>query len=252
MLPMRRLTGSIFPALARRCAVCGALLPAKAQQFGDESAPAGICTACRSELKPRIAGYCPRCGLLFAKESEAVSLCLDCRLSPPPWSEAFFYGPYAGLLKDLVLGFKFDARLGSTLVLRDLLAAALSRHGSRRPESRPFDLTVPIPLHPGKLRSRGFNQSLELARGLPAGIAGILAPQTLVRIRDTPDQHNLSRMQRLKNLKDAFQADPGGVRGQSVLVVDDILTTGATARAAAKALLAAGAAKVSLAVVARA
>lgn len=96
---------------------------------------------------------------------------------------------------------------------------------------RGFDVTAPIPLHHKKLRVRGFNQSLELARGLPEGISCTLGPQLLVRARDTPAPPNLPRAQRLSNLQGAFKADPSGVRGKSVLLVDDILATGATATA---------------------
>lgn len=247
MFPMRRFVESVFPALDRRCAVCGCLVPQTAQRHADNNCPTRVCAACRPDLKQRQGGFCPRCGLLFALETEAVSLCLGCRITPPPWREAYFFGAYAGLLKDLVLRFKFHAQLGLTLVLREMLVGALARD-----QGQSFDVIVPIPLHPKKLRARGFNQSLELARGLPESISCALGPQLLVRTRDTPAQHNLPRAQRLSNLRGAFQADPSGVRGKSVLLVDDILTTGATATAAAKALLAAGADNVNLAVIARA
>ncbi len=245
--PMHRFVASVFPALDRRCTVCGAVLPHSAQRHADNSCPTRVCSACRLDLKQRQAGFCPRCGLLFALETEAVSLCLDCRTTPPPWREAYFFGAYAGLLKDIVLQFKFHAQLGLTLVLREMLVGALTRNKCQR-----FDVIVPIPLHPRKLRARGFNQSLELALGLPESISCGLDPQLLARTRDTPAQHNLPRAQRLSNLQGAFQADPSGVRGKSVLLVDDILTTGATATAATKALLTAGADSVSLAVIARA
>jgi ComF family protein len=236
----------VFPAVQQRCAICGACLPVS-DQSGSSAVPMGTCTDCQAALKPRTTGFCPRCGLLFARSSEPVSLCLDCRLSPPPWREVFFYGCYDGLLKDLVLRFKFHAQLGLALILREMLLVAMSNRITPR-----FDLIVPVPLHPQKLRARGFNQSLELACGVASFTSTPMSTQALVRVRNTPAQHTLPRAQRVHNLKGAFLARPEEVRGRSVLLVDDILTTGATARSAAKALRKAKAANVSLLILARA
>lgn len=241
-----RFAGRFFPALGQRCAVCGAALPWD-NRPGAELVPAGVCAPCRTLLQPRTDAFCPRCGLVFPSPEEPVSLCLNCRLSPPPWQETFFFGPYDGLLKDLVLRYKFHGQLGLSLFLRSLLQQALSRS-----KGRVFDVVVPVPLHPEKLRRRGFNQSLELARGLDRNGRGTVVPGAIARIWNTPDQHSLVRAERIQNLKGAFLADCACVGGKSVLLVDDILTTGATAEAATKALLKAGAREVFLAVLARA
>lgn len=178
-------------------------------------------------------------------------LCLDCRVTPPPWENAFFYGSYEGRLKTLVLRFKFQAQLGLGEVLHDLLRRSLEFR-----DAHGHDLIVPVPLHPRRLRGRGFNQSLELARGLAqgkfGGRYGRLKPQALVRVRDTPPQHTLPRAVRTRNLTGAFLGDPAMIRGRSVLLVDDILTTGATVRAATKELKRCGATRVDLLVLARA
>lgn len=243
---LTRFLENVFPAVNQRCRVCGVCLSPVVQP-GQGFAPSGTCAACQARLMPRANGFCPRCGMLFALSSEPVSTCLDCRLSPPPWREFFFYGPYEDLLKDLVLRFKFYGQLGICLVLQNLLAHALSRY-----KGSGFDVIAPIPLHPKKLRNRGFNQSLELAKGLAKEGLGPVNSGALTRIRDNPAQHTLPRAQRMNNLKDAFQSAPALVQGKSILLVDDILTTGATARAAAKALLKAGAKEVRLGVLARA
>lgn len=235
-----------FPGVDQRCGVCGVCLPSS--HFRDQGAvPTGACSACRNQLAQRTGGFCPRCGLLFPETSTTVSACLDCRLSPPPWQKVFFYGCYEGLLKDIVLRFKFHGQLGLLFVLSEMLASALSR-----PDNQGFDLIAPIPLHPRKLLSRGFNQSLELARGIAHQAPAIIHTQALTRTRHTPAQHTLPRARRMQNLKGAFAADPALVCGRSILLVDDILTTGATARAASKALLKAGARGVSLVILARA
>ncbi|WP_158269840.1 ComF family protein [Desulfonatronum sp. SC1] len=180
-----------------------------------------------------------------------MTLCLDCRVTPPPWEEAFFYGPYEGRLKALVLRFKFQGQLGLGGVLHGLLRRSLEFRGALG-----HDLIIPVPLHPRRLRGRGFNQSLELARGLVQGESegkyGRLEPHALIRVRDTPPQHTLPRADRVHNLAGAFQASPAKLRGRSVLLVDDILTTGATVRAATKELKRCGATRVDLLVLARA
>ena len=244
--PLTHFLKHVFPGFHQRCAVCGAC-PAPGDQSWLDLALPGTCTACKTLLKPRLGGYCPRCGLLFGLSSEQVSLCLDCRRSPPPWREVFFYGCYDGLLKNLILRFKFQSQLGLALILREMLLFALVSR-----EAPHFDLTVPIPLHPDKLRARGFNQSLELANGVAGHASAAISSRALVRVRETPAQHTLPRSQRMNNLKGAFLARPDEVQGRSILLVDDILTTGATARTAVKALLQAGAAEVSLLILARA
>ncbi|WP_084032005.1 ComF family protein [Desulfonatronum lacustre] len=257
-----------FPALGRRCPVCGILAdvdaPGGAGAWGDDSSGVfGVCAACRAELPQRTEGFCLRCGLIFRVSSEPATLCLDCRVAPPPWEDAFFYGPYEGRLKALVLRFKFQAQLGLGEVLHGLLRRSLEFR-----DVPGHDLIVPVPLHPRRLRGRGFNQSLELARGLAqdkfggksggkfggkfAGRYGRLEPHALVRLRDTPPQHTLPRAVRRRNLAGAFLADPARVRGRSVLLVDDILTTGATVRAATRELKRCGATRVDLLVLARA
>jgi ComF family protein len=121
------------------------------------------------------------------------------------------------------------------------------------------DLVVPIPLTTARLASRGYNQAWELVKALRAAAPGELAQNdaladALVRLGETPDQHSLSREQRLRNLQGAFAAHPlhaARLAGARVLLVDDVTTTGATLHSAAQALLLAGAQQVSALVFAR-
>jgi ComF family protein len=121
------------------------------------------------------------------------------------------------------------------------------------------DLVVPIPLTTARLASRGYNQAWELVKALRAAAPNELAQNdaladALVRLGETPDQHSLSREQRLRNLQGAFAAHPqhaARLAGARVLLVDDVTTTGATLHSAAQALLLAGAQQVSALVFAR-
>jgi ComF family protein len=114
------------------------------------------------------------------------------------------------------------------------------------------ELIAPTPLHPRRLAQRGYNQSLELSRALSRRIGAPLESQAMRRTRRTRPQHSLNREERIKNVANALLADPRLVKGKRVLLVDDIMTSGATLREATRALFAAGAAQVSALVVARA
>jgi ComF family protein len=114
---------------------------------------------------------------------------------------------------------------------------------------------APVPLARERLRERGFNQAWEIARRLARDLDAEAVPDALFRVRDTPHQPGLARAARAQNLRDAFVVSPhraAWVRGASIALVDDVLTTGATARAATQALRAAGARDVEVWVVARA
>ena len=157
-------------------------------------------------------------------------------------------GPYDGLLRDAVLRAKHEANEPLAEDLGGLLAAA--RNGELRYLTP--DVTVPVPLHWRKRWRRGYNQAAAIARGV-AGATGIpCRTDWLVRTRATPTQTGRSPSARWDNVRGAFRVRRGAaVRGVRVLLVDDVLTTGATCDAAAAALREAGAAQVVAAVVAR-
>jgi len=207
----------------------------------------GLCPECDQELQPRLGGYCFGCGRLFALAEVEPYLCAECRHKSPVWHGFGFLGPYDGLLRELVLDFKFHARFELRKVLRSLLLRAYAYHF---PGLRP-DCIVPVPLHTARLRERGFNQSLELCRPLALRLNAILAPKALSRLRDTASQSGLDRAERRRNMRDSVAADPALVESRRVLLVDDVYTTGITAEVCARALLLAGAEQVDLLVLAR-
>lgn len=231
---LSRLAGLL--GIGGRCRRCGDTLRAGSD----------LCETCSAALTPRTGGYCPVCGLLFAEESLPISRCAECRKSPPPWSAVVFHGKYEGMLADLVQELKYGRRLDRAAILSDRMARAFLESGLA------VDVVVPVPLHPKRLRRRGFNQSAVLARPLARAIGADYALKGLRRVRDTPPQVSLPRKERLRNITGAFEASTEQAASRRVLLVDDIMTTGATAREACRALIKAGARDVALCVVARA
>ena len=160
-----------------------------------------------------------------------------------PWYDEFAKSAFAYLspVAELVLSFKFK---GATYLAGDF-ATALEMAFRKKHDASAVDLVVPVPLHPNRLRERGYNQSGMLASGFARLIGRGLDERSLVRIRDTEHQTRLTGDERRQNLKGAFRVVvPENVRGRSVVLIDDVLTTGSTMDECTKALLAAGAYRV--------
>lgn len=174
-----------------------------------------------------------------------------CRRAAPPFQRAVAYGAYDSALRDLIHLLKYQRVQPVAALLGRLLTEALA--GVQLPASL---LVVPVPLFKRKLRERGFNQAEKIARAFVRrrGIAGIqLEASVLVRVRETASQTGLTRHQRRANLRGAFAViRPERIQGQSLLVVDDVMTTGTTASECSRVLLRAGAKQVFVATVARA
>jgi ComF family protein len=143
----------------------------------------------------------------------------------------------------LLHSLKYHANLAMASVLADLLTARID------PDALP-DFIVPMPLHPARLRARGFNQALEISRRVSRKSGVALLPDICRRIKDTPSQTGLPWKEREKNIRNAFSCE-ADLRGKHVAMLDDVMTTGATFNELAKALRKSGAAQVSGWVVAR-
>ncbi len=229
-----------------RCQICGC---SRNFMEGGTGPSALLCPECSARLTPRRDGFCPACGLLFGNPKAPVALCGECRSTPRPWGRLFFFGAYDGMLRDVLLKYKFSGQLELGALLQGLTTEA---YGSAPGEKKTPDLVVPVPLHPLRLAWRGYNQSLELARNLASRLSCPLAPTALHRVRPTLPQVSLPRQERLTNLRGAFRADAHRVEGKSILLVDDIMTTGATMEEATRTLRNAGASTVDALVLARA
>jgi ComF family protein len=238
--------------LPASCTLCGSPLPHLS------SAP--ICDACLNEFSVQGDPRCTRCGDRFhvlPNNAQSVSLCRACRLAPPPFFRAVAFGPYEGRMRDAIHALKYNRMHSAARLLGRMLATAIARLATDAPADM---LVVPVPLHRSKHAARGFNQARALAvhavdtlRRTHPDWHLTLDPRALARIRATGSQAGLTPRQRCQNLRGAFKvSDPSAVAGRHILVIDDIFTTGATARAAAQALARAGAASVRVATLARA
>jgi len=215
------------------------LLPARCLACGARGhAGLDLCLDCQGEL-PWNDSACARCALPLPRPA---ALCGACLSSPPPFAAAFAPLRYAAPVDALEARFKFHAGLACGRLLSQLMYASV--------KAPACDLLVPMPLHRARLAQRGYNQALELARPLAQAWQLPLQPGWLRRLRDSAPQSQLDAAERRRNVRGAFLADTA-VLGRRVLLVDDVVTTGSTARAAAKALLAAGAAQVSVLAAAR-
>jgi ComF family protein len=212
----------------------------------------GICTGCWNKavtLKihpPK----CPSCGLPLQNfEKDSDHLCGRCILNAPPFAGARSYGYYTAELARLIQGLKFHGRRNLVELLAPLLVEAF--YDSWRREE--FDLIVPVPLHPKRKRERRYNQAEILARSLACRLAIPCSRNALVRIRSTLPQVGLTESQRLNNVRDAFRCrDLLRISKKRILLIDDVMTTGATAESAARTLMKGGSLRVSVLTVARA
>ena len=203
---------------------------------------------------------CFRCGDSLdvpAASAPDLTVCRACRLAPPPFERAVACGPYQGRMRDAIHALKYAGLRPAVTGLGPMLARTIAQLAAQAPAEM---LVIPVPLHRSKLAGRGFNQAQVLAaealkslrRSHPAWRLA-LVPGALVRVRSTDSQAGLTPRQRRQNLRGAFEVAPSAaVAGRHVLIIDDILTTGATARAAAQALRKAGAETVWVATLARA
>lgn len=227
-----------------------------------------VCTDCLNRLAPSSLVGCSLCGdaLDFDLDLEDVRfagmlreglLCHVCRMAPPAFSRAISFGIYQDELRTMIHLLKYDGVRAVAERLAGPLAEAIF---SLRREAAAELLVIPVPLFRAAQKRRGFNQSRLLAeaairvlRGTEASWNLQLSSGALVRRKSTESQYTLSRKGRRRNLKGAFHVpDAALVEGREVLLVDDIFTTGATARECAAVLLRAGASKVWVATVARA
>jgi ComF family protein len=230
--------GSVLASLADilfppRCSACRDMLPS-----ADEASVSGsLCAVCEITLEP-ITEACRRCGL----PGPDADACASCEAEPPGFDSASAALLYGGAISDVLHRYKYEDHPELARPLADWIV------GMKLP---PADVVVPVPLHASRRRERTYDQALYLARRVAVARSLPCEPGLLTRLRATARQVGQHRNERLANIRGAFVASPR-VAGRSVLLVDDVVTTGATASECARALKTAGAVRVHVASVARA
>jgi ComF family protein len=237
---VQRLTDLIAPPV---CTLCGG----DGQRL-DEPWGLDLCSWCEAACLP-VPNPCARCG----EAATPAALCVNCQREPPPYDATFSLFRYADPVDLLITNLKFRHELAPARVLGILFARAWLRAARPLPQC-----LVPMPLHASRHRERGFNQTAEIARHIAPRLrdcAGKRLPvrcELLQRIRATAAQSELPAEERAANLVGAFHAGKGGPLPRHVAVLDDVMTTGHTAAAAALALKGAGCRRVEIWTCARA
>jgi len=229
----------LFPAL---CPLCEAALGTGRRD--------PLCGGCWGGIARLRGPRCPICGLSVAPGADLAAsagdapICAACAARPPAFDYARSAAVYAGVAREALHAFKFAGKRALARPLADLIAEECAVPGG-------VDALVPVPLAPGRERERGFNQARLLGERLATRLAVPVRSRWLLRARPTRPQSDLGAQERRDNVRDAFRAVPD-VAGRHLVVVDDVLTTGATAGECARALREAGAHRVGVLTVARA
>lgn len=236
---LRRLAGTALNAvLPPLCLACRTEV--------DE--PGALCAACWGKIAFLAPPLCGACGFPFDYEPGGPALCGACTRQPPDYGRARAVMRYDEASRALILGFKHGDRThGAPAFGRWMARAGAELLGEA-------DLVVPVPLHWLRLFRRRYNQAALLAHQVARAAEVPAAVDLLVRRRSTPSQGHLSAAARRRNVRGAFAVRSGRVgqvRGKRIVLIDDVLTTGATAQACARTLLRAGAASVDVLVLAR-
>lgn len=225
--------------LPPRCAHCGIIV----------ASDAGFCPDCWNALDFLSGPACARCDTPFDIAQGEGAVCGACIADPPPYARVRVPLVYGAATRRVVLRLKYGRRTGLARLMARMMLPTLPA------EARSGDwLLVPVPLHRWRLWSRGFNQSAEVARHLSHASGVPLTVDAIERHRRTPPLRGLGRIARARTVRGAFRLSDGAreaISGKSVLLVDDVFTSGATAAACARALLRGGAQRVEVVAFAR-
>jgi len=245
---VKSLLAALFPCDCRFC---------QASLFSVSRLP--VCSSCIESIKPIEFARCNVCGdrLSAANAAFGDACCPECASEGPAFERAVNYGPYSGVLKQLVHLLKYDrVRAAANLLGRFTAEACLQLEGDI---DVPELLLIPVPVHKLRMRSRGFNQAELIARAAHRGIEQSIGRHltldltTLLRVRFAESQVALNAEERRKQIRGSFKvASRERVKGREILLVDDVLTTGATASECARELRLAGASRVWVVTPARA
>jgi ComF family protein len=235
------LAGIIDCVFPPRCITCGVLL--------EECGPLPFCPDCKDGIRFIRSPLCPRCGIPFPDSEGADHPCGECLATQRPYALARSVGLYEGTLLKAIHLFKYRGKIGIGKVLGTIMADFA---GSLW-DMKAFSLILPVPLHRNRLRQRGFNQAVILARAVAKRFSLPLDFMMLRRHLLTAPQVGLGRKDRLANVRGAFSVrKPAKIAGRRILLVDDVYTTGSTLSECATVLMRADAEAVAVLTLARA
>jgi ComF family protein len=207
-----------------------------------------FCSSCFSLIRFVAPPFCPCCGIPLAGAG-AGHLCGDCLVSPPSYRIARAFARYETVLLDAIHVFKYKGKITTGEILGKIMA----EHVYPDMSIADYSLIVPVPLHPRRLRERGFNQAVILAREISKRFSIPLDFLTLKRRVFTEPQVSLGKEQRTANVRGAFAVmNEKKIKGQKIILIDDVYTTGSTVKECAGALMKNGAADVAVLTLARA
>ena len=244
---MKSLLAALFPSDCRIC---------RASLFSVSRLP--VCASCMQSLEPIRQARCNVCGHVLPPDDATYgdACCGECSIEGPAFERAVNYGAYRGVLRQLIHLLKYQrVRVAANPLGRLTAEACLQLEGD---VDVPELLMIPVPTHKLRMRSRGFNQAELIARSAQRGIEASIGRRVkldvtaLLRVRFAESQVALNAEQRRQQIRGAFKVISESVKGREILLVDDVLTTGATASECARELRLAGAARVWVATPARA
>ena len=234
---LRNITDVIFPP---RCLGCVEILP---QQYLQT-----FCPACKEKIKFITGSLCPICGMAFFDSPAPDHLCGNCLESKPYFSLARAVAIYETLILDAIHQFKY----GRNISTGSALASFMAEFCFPNFDFTDYSLILPVPLHIRRLRERGFNQALILAKAIEKKYQIPVNFSLLKRRKFTLTQTGLDKKEREKNIRGAFAVTGNAkIEGKNIILIDDVYTTGATINQCAKTLIKAGANKVAVLTLAR-
>ena len=218
--------------LPPRCPACGVIVPDDGR----------FCLDCWTGMEFLGDPCCARCGVPFDMDQGADALCAPCLHAPAPVDRARAVLAYGEAARSVALKLKYGRRIG----MARLIAGHMVRHVPAT--GREAMIVAPVPLHRWRTWNRGFNQSALIARHLARALAMPVAMEALVRVRRTPPLKGMGPVARARTVRGAFRPgrDVEQIRGRTVILIDDVMTSGATANACAAMLKKSGAAQVHL------
>ncbi|HNV23811.1 MAG TPA: ComF family protein [Candidatus Omnitrophota bacterium] len=213
------------------CPVCQTfILPSHSQEI--------ICDACASLIERNHPPFCQKCSRPLGQKIH-YPLCQECRLTKPYFDFAWSCLLYKDPLKNLIHQFKYKQKTCLAIAFSQWMLAFINAYHF---DIKQFDLIIPVPLHTARLRERGYNQSYLLAHPIAKEFQIKISTTNIIRVRYTPPQVQLSQKERWTNIEGAFRIkSQNEINNKNILIIDDLLTTGATASEIARTLKKAGA-----------